>query len=257
MNRHSEIVTAGAASIETYVDGHGPAVVMIPSYGRDGGEDFDFLSATLVDAGYRVLRPQPRGIAGSVGPMTGVGFDDMAHDIAAVIDALADGPAVVLGQAFGSFVARATAVYHRDKVGAVILAAARGKTVAPEIDSAPMRAGDLSLPDTERLAALRLAFFAPGHDASIWLDGWYPDTLAMQVNCAHRTDAARYWGAGSAPVFEIIAAPDPFHQRNEWADLRTRYGERITSTVIADASHALFPEQPDAVAAAVISYLRK
>jgi hypothetical protein len=41
MNRRSEILTAGAASIETYVDGHGPAVVIIPSYGRDGGEDFD------------------------------------------------------------------------------------------------------------------------------------------------------------------------------------------------------------------------
>jgi hypothetical protein len=47
-------------------------------------------------------------------------------------------------------------------------------------------------------------------------------------------------------VFEIIAALDPLHRRNEWADLRTRYGERITSTVIYDASHALFPEQPDA-----------
>jgi hypothetical protein len=68
--------------------------------------------------------------------MTGVGFDDMAHDIAAVI-----------------------------------LAAASGKTVAPEVNTAPMRAGDLSLPDDERLAALRLAFFAPGQDASIWLAG--------------------------------------------------------------------------------------
>ncbi|HUE34957.1 MAG TPA: hypothetical protein VMQ38_19240 [Mycobacterium sp.] len=51
MNRRSEIVTTRAASIETYVDGSGPAVVVIPSYGRDGGEDFDPLSAALVDAG--------------------------------------------------------------------------------------------------------------------------------------------------------------------------------------------------------------
>jgi hypothetical protein len=58
-------------------------------------------------------------------------------------------------------------------------------------------------------------------------------------------------------VFEIIAALDPFHQRDEWADLRTSYGGHINSTVIADASHALFPEQPDAVAAAIIGYLSK
>ena len=66
----------------------------------------------------------------------------------------------------------------------------------------------------------------------------------MQVECVHQADVVRYWGAGSAPVFEVIAALDPFHQRNEWADLRTRYGERITSAAINDASHALVPEQP-------------
>jgi hypothetical protein len=74
--------------------------------------------------------------------------------------------------------------------------------------------------------------------------------------CVHQADVRRYWGAGSAPLFEVIAALDPFHQRNEWADLRTRYGERITSAVINDASHALFPEQPDAVAVAIVGYLR-
>jgi pimeloyl-ACP methyl ester carboxylesterase len=255
LNRKSEIVTAGAVSIETYIDGHGPAIVILPSYGRDGGRDFDPLTTTLADAGYRVLRPQPRGVAGSSGPMTGVGFDDMARDVAAVIDALADGPAVVLGHAFGNFVARGTAVHHRDKVAAVILAAASGKTVDPEVNSAPMRAGNLTLGDDERLDALRLAFFAPGHDASVWLTGWYPDTLAMQVDCVQHADVNRYWGAGNAPVFEIIAALDPFHRRDEWGDLRDRYGDRVITTVIADASHALFPEQPTAVANAITSYL--
>jgi hypothetical protein len=79
----------------------------------------------------------------------------------------------------------------------------------------------------------------------------------MQVDCVQHADVARYRGANSAPVFEIIAALDPFHRRDEWADPRTSYGERITSTVIADASHALFPEQPDAVSAAIVGYLRK
>jgi pimeloyl-ACP methyl ester carboxylesterase len=255
MTCRGEIVTAGAASIETYINGHGPAIVILPSYGRDGGTDFDPVTATLAQAGYRVLRPQPRGVAGSSGPMTGVGFDDMARDVAAVVDALADGPAVVLGHAFGNFVARATAVHHPDKVACVILAAASGKTVAPEVNSAPMRAGDLTLSDEERLAALRLAFFAPGHDASGWLTGWYPETLAMQVDCARHADVDRYWGAGNAPVFEVIAAQDPFHQRDEWGDLRHRYGDRVTTSVIADASHALFPEQPTAVASAITNYL--
>ncbi|MGB0963559.1 MAG: alpha/beta fold hydrolase [Mycobacterium sp.] len=251
----SQIVDTGAAAIETYVAGHGPSVIIIPSYGRDGGQDYDAVTAALVGAGFRVLRPQPRGVARSVGPMDGVSFEDMASDIAAVIAALADGSAVVLGHAFGNFVARATAVYHPEQVAAVILASAAGKTVAPEINSAPMRAGDLSLSDDERLAALRLAFFSPNHDASIWLTGWYPHTLGMQVDCVRRDDPARYWGAGHGPVLEIIPALDPFHQRSEWGDLRARYGTRISTTVIEDASHALFPEQPDAVAESIIGYL--
>jgi pimeloyl-ACP methyl ester carboxylesterase len=254
VTRH--IVTSGQASIDTRVDGNGPPVLVIPSYGRDAGPDFDPLTAALVAAGYQVLRPEPRGVAGSSGPMSGVTFADMAGDVAQVIHDLANGPAVILGHAFGNFVARATAVHHPDSVAAVILAAASGKTVDPQVNSAPMRAGDLTLPIATRMAALRLAFFAPGHDPSRWLTGWYPETLAMQVDCVQRTDIARYWGAGSAPVFEIIAARDPFHQRDEWGDLRARYGDRVTTTVIDDASHALFPEQPDTVATAVVDYLR-
>ena len=121
-----------------------------------------------------------------------------------------------------------------------------------------MRAGDPTLPESERLAALRLAFFAPGHDASIWLTGWYPETLKMQIASvtADGVNLDRYWAAGTAPIFEIIAPLDPFHQRDQWGDLRSQLGPRVTSTVIEDASHALFPEQPAAVAGAVIGSLR-
>lgn len=258
MTRHSEMVTAGPVSIETYVDGDGPGVVVLPSYGRDGGEDFDLFTAALVEAGYRVLRPRPRGIGGSTGPMTGVGLGDLGDDVAQVIGKLGHGPVVVLGHAFGNFVARTVATDHPDQVTAVILAAASGQQVAPEVNSAPFRAGDPTLPEADRLAALELAFFAPGHDPSSWLTGWYPRTLAMQhatVSTAGRAVLERYWNAGTAPVLEILAEHDPFHPRDQWGDLRYRLGDRVTSTVIANASHALFPEQPDAVAAAVISYL--
>lgn len=257
MNRHSEIITVGPVSIETYVDGegNGPDVVVLPSYGRDGGADFDAFSAALAETGYRVLRPQPRGIARSTGPMTGVTIDELGADVANVIDKLGHGPAVILGHAYGSFVARTVATNHPEKARAVILAAASTRAVPPEINNAPFRAGDPTLPEEERLAALRLAFFAPGHDASIWLTGWYPQTLAMQRAAVTGIDIGHYWGAGTAPIFEIIAKSDPFHPKDQWEDLRTQLGPRVTSVVIKDAGHALFPEQPDAVAGTVIKYL--
>jgi pimeloyl-ACP methyl ester carboxylesterase len=255
MIRSRTLVRRGSVTIESYVDGDGPAIVILPSYGRAGGEDFDPLTSSLVAAGYRVLRPQPRGIAGSVGPMDGVTIDDLASDVAAVVAELADTPVVVLGHAFGNFVARAIATNHPSVASAVVLAAASGPTVDPRVNAAPLRAGDLTLPESERLDALRLAFFAPGHDPSIWLPGWYPETLRMQHAAVSGIDLSRYWGAGTAPILEVIAELDPFHQPQEWGELRSRYGQRVTSTVIERASHALFPEQPEAVADAILSYL--
>jgi pimeloyl-ACP methyl ester carboxylesterase len=260
MNRCSQVVTTGPVRIATYVDGQrsgsgGRDVVVLPSYGRDGGEDFDRLAALLAAAGHRVLRPQPRGIAGSIGPMQDARMEDLADDIAAVIAQLGRTPAVVLGHAFGNFVARVLATNHPDKVAAVILAAASGRTVDKAVNEAPFRAGDLTLPDSERLAALKLAFFAPGHDPSVWLSGWYPATLTMQQEAVKHLNPALYWGAGNAPILEIIAEHDPFHVRDEWGDLRTELGDRVTTTVIKAAGHALFPEQTDAVAEAIINYL--
>jgi pimeloyl-ACP methyl ester carboxylesterase len=260
MTRRSSLVAAGPVSIETYIDGDGPDVVVLPSYGRDGGDDFDQLTAALADAGYRVLRPQPRGIGRSSGPMTGVSLGDLGEEVAQVISKLGDGPAVVLGHAFGNFVARTVATDHPELVSAVILAAASGTRVAPEVNAAPLRAGDLTLPEDERLAALKLAFFAPGHDPSIWLTGWYPQTLRMQHAAVTAGASAglirHYWTAGTAPVLEILAQYDPFHPQEQWGDLRSLLGSRVTTKVIDDASHALFPEQPDAVAQAVLSYLQ-
>lgn len=61
-HRNSEIVGAGETAVETYVAGTDPALVVLPSYGRDGGQDYDDIAARVADAGWRVLRPQPRGI---------------------------------------------------------------------------------------------------------------------------------------------------------------------------------------------------
>ncbi len=62
----SERVTTevGDGSIVTLVDGVGPALVVLPSYGRDGGLDYDDFAARAAAQGWRVLRPQPRGALG-------------------------------------------------------------------------------------------------------------------------------------------------------------------------------------------------
>ena len=255
--RRFETVRDGTRQIVTCVDGAGPPLVLLPSYGRDGLQDFDLFSDMLVAAGWRVLRPQPRGVAGSRGPMTEVDLKSLAEDVAQVVRRLADSPAVILGHAFGSFLARVLSVEHGELVRGVILAAASATKVAPEIDETPFIAGNPARSEAERLAALKTAFFAPGHDAHPWLEGWYPATLNMQYAAVKATDTEPYWFGGQAPLLEIIPRWDPFKPEPLWSELRDRVGDRVTTVLIDDASHALFPEQPDRVAAAVVSWTRQ
>ena len=243
-------------TLEVLIEGAGPAFVVLPSYGRDGGADFDDLAARIAAAGFAVLRPQPRGIAGSVGAMHSLTLTDLAGDIALAIRTLGAGPAIVLGHAFGSFVARVLATEHAALVRGVILAAAAASKVADDINETPFIAGDPARPEADRLAALQKAFFAPGHDARPWLSGWHAETLAMQRAAVAATDTAQYLAAGAAPLLEIIPRGDPFKPPFYWRELSDRLGDRVTTVLIDDAAHALVPERPEPVAEAVIAWSR-
>ena len=63
----STIVQRGPVSIEVLAQGAGHRVVLLPSLGR-GATDFDVMAERIAAAGYRVLRPQPRGIGRSTQP---------------------------------------------------------------------------------------------------------------------------------------------------------------------------------------------
>ena len=55
---------------------------------------------------------------------------------------------------------------------------------------------------------------------------------------------------GSVPLLELIGTCDPFIPQAYWGEVRSQFGARLSTLVIEDASHALFPAQPDRVAAA-------
>ena len=80
------------ARLEYSVQGAGPTIYMIPSYGR-GCEDFDILSATLIQHGYRVVCAQPRGIGASTSSKPELDLNDMADDAAAVLQEVGRMPA--------------------------------------------------------------------------------------------------------------------------------------------------------------------
>ncbi|WP_051242927.1 alpha/beta fold hydrolase [Azohydromonas australica] len=250
------------AQIEYYVQGNGPPLLILPSLGR-GAADYDELAKLLAGRGLQVIRPQPRGIGGSTGPMAGLSMRDLAADVAEVIRDRVGGPAAVAGHAFGNFVARMLANAFPDTVRAVALVAASagrlpggGSPYDPEVHASIYASGDLSLPVDERIAHLKRAFFAFGNDPSSWLDGWYPSTKAMQKEAQATTSIDEYFDCGTVPVFDLQAADDMVAPRRHAHVLREALGARVTVQVIERAGHALIPEQPQAVCDALTAWMR-
>ncbi len=139
----------------------------------------------------------------------------------------------------------------------VVLAAAAAKSADPALRDQLAKCVDITLPDATRLAALQIAFFAPNHDPTPWLGNWHPTASKSQRAASAATPIEAWWTAGSAPVLDLQAEHDP------WRPPATRTGisedlgpDRVTVVVIADASHALIPEQPGAVVSAVLDWTR-
>jgi len=255
-----EIVAADDVRIEVISEGSGPLVVLLPSRGR-AAEDFDAVAAGLAKAGFRILRPQPRGAGRSHGPMKGLSLHDFARDIAAVIRHEGGGPAVIVGHAFGNWVARMTAVDYPQLVRGVAIVAAAAKAYpagfagAQALSEAVSKSGDAALPESERLSYLRLAFFAPGNDAGAWLKGWHKEVDEAQFAAGRATRQSEWWSGGTAPLLDLQGALDPFKPRAFANELRQEFGERVTIVVVPNASHALVPEQPEAVVEAIVAWI--
>jgi pimeloyl-ACP methyl ester carboxylesterase len=260
--RAREIVAYDDVRLEVITEGSGPLVVLLPSRGR-AAEDFDEVAARIARAGFRVVRPQPRGAGRSNGPTKDQSLHDFSRDIAAVIRHEDGGPAVIVGHAFGSWVARMTAVDHPQLVRGVVIAAAAAKAYpagfdgAKSLSEAVRKSGDPALSDAERLNYLRIAFFAPGNDASVWLQGWYPAVDEAQFAAGRATKQSEWWSGGTVPLLDLQAALDPFKPRAMAREMREEFGERATIVVIPNASHALLPEQPAAVVEAIVAWMGK
>ena len=253
--RRSEIIRYDDVQIEVIVEGQGPAIVLLPSLARDS-DDYDEVAEGLAAAGFRVLRPKPRGIGRSTGPMTNISLHNFARDIAEVVEKLGNGRAVIVGHAYGNWVARMTATDYPKLVRGVVIAAAAAKQYPPELSAAVTSAGNLSLSNEARLEALRFGFFAPGNDPTVWLTGWHPEIRNAQRAAAAAVRQDEWWAGGTAPLLDLQAAKDPFKPEARRNEMKDEFGSRVTVAVIPNASHALIPEQPKAVVDALTTWIK-
>jgi len=255
---HRFIPHPSGGQVAFEVDGTGPVVLMIPSLGRPAS-DFDELARRLVAAGFTAVRPDPRGIGKSTGPMDGLTLHDLAADAAAVIEALGAKPVIVVGHAFGQRVGRTLAADRPELVRAMAMVAAGGRApMKPGAQEALMGCFRLDRPDAERLADVRFAFFAPGNDPNIWRGGWYPDAAKAQIAATRATPIEGWWNAGSTtPLLVIQGLQDTVAPPENGRMMKAELGDRVELLEIDGAGHALLPEQPEKIAAAIVAFARK
>ncbi len=252
--RTREVVRRDNVTIEVIAEGRGPLIVLLPSLGRDS-EEFDPVAEQLAAAGYRVLRPQPRGYGRSSGPMQNITLHDLARDTAAVIERENSGPAILAGHAYGHFVAKMMAVDFPSLTRGVVLIGASQKTPDPDVQRAVAVATDPSQPEADRLKALQRVFFAPGNDARIWLTGFHAEVQKAEVIARDATPQKEYWSVGNAPILDIQGENDPYRPASSRDELVQEFSaKRVSTVLIPHTAHALIMEQPRAVADAIIAW---
>ncbi|MFC1885697.1 alpha/beta fold hydrolase [Thermodesulfobacteriota bacterium] len=246
-------VRSSDVTIEYRVDGKGPLILIIASTGR-GTEEFGVLAKRLAERGYRVLRPEPRGIGGSKGPMENVTFHDFANDFATVIKSEGGGPAILVGHAYGNWIARTIASDHPDLTRGVVLVAAGAKSWPKELSQAITMINDPSSTREQRLVGLKLAFFAKGSDPTPWLEGWYADVTKSQREARKLTNMNDWWAGGSSPILDLLGGSDPFRPKSSHQELKDEFGDRVTVRIVPGTSHAMPVERPEEVAESIADW---
>lgn len=243
----------GPANIDVIVEGTGTPIVLLPSSLRDS-EDFDGLAELLASNGFRVIRPQPRGMGQSSPPPAGMTLETLADDVASVIAAMGAAPAIVIGHAYGHWVARLTDQRHPQLVRGVVVVGAAARDFPPGMAEALNIASDPTRDEQERLRALRACMFAPGNDASVWLKGWYPQWRTAYRQASQYPPRQQWVHRGYAPLLDLQGSCDPWRPPSTRRELADALGAKVTVQEIANASHALIPEQPRAIAGAIAEW---
>ena len=254
------IVKTDVGQVEAIVKGHGPAVVMLPSLVR-AATDFDELADRLADEHYKAVAVNLRGIGNSQGPLEEITQHDLAADVAALIKKITHGShqsVHIVGHAYGNRIARTVANDYPELVKSVTLVAAGGLVpMADDVYQDLVCSIDFTKTDEERLGCIQRAFFAEGNDASVWLDGWYPDIATSQSAATQATNIDDWWVVEDRPILivqgleDVIAVPENGHL------LAEEVGTDVTVVDLENAGHALLPEVPDQIANAMVEFLNK
>jgi pimeloyl-ACP methyl ester carboxylesterase len=227
------------------------SVVLIPSLGRPGS-DFDLLAESLREASFNPVAIDPR-------PQfpDRPNLHDLALDTIHQIDDMGIESFHLVGHAFGNRLSRCVAADFPERVLSLTLLAAGGLVEPPaEIWQVLFSCYDRTLSDEDHIDAVRTAFFAEGNDPSSWRDGWYPEIMKYQRGAVTSTPREDWWNATVSRVLVIQALQDAIAPVENGRRYQAESAPHAQLVEIDGSGHAMLPEQPDAIASALIAFLR-
>lgn len=229
---------------------HRPPVVLLPSLGRPAA-DFDRLVADLHTAGFEAVALDPPHEV--TGELT---LHDLASVVVAELDARGFDRVHLIGHAFGQRLARCVVADAPERVDSLVMLAAGGLVhMAPDIAASLLACFDDTLPADEHLHHVRTVFFADGNDPTVWVDGWMRDVALLQSGAVQRTPPGEWTGVAAARVLVVQGLQDVCAVPENGRRYAAMHPDRVRLVEIEGAGHALLPEQPDAISAAVIGFL--
>jgi pimeloyl-ACP methyl ester carboxylesterase len=200
----------------------------------------------------------------SGGGFSNYALGDLASDIRTAMADAAVPPTErvhLVGHAFGNRVVRTFATLYPERTAGLVLVAAGDKTDNMPADVArSLRLSTLGfIPWPLRGESVSKVFFAAGIETpEYWKRGWSSWGAIGQARAAKANGSSSFNAGGKGPMLVLQAQDDVIAPPKDAGELlKANYGARVTLVPVQPAGHALLPEQPDTIATAIISFLRK
>lgn len=258
-----EIVTSDGSLFYDDI-GTGPAVLFSHSWFCDGRQWPQ--AEEVADAGYRVLNLDNRGHGRSGPHRHRFTIWDMADDLVAVLDDAGVDDAVLIGLSVGGFAALRTALRHRSRVRALVLAAtaASAQDGMGRVKAAALGPMWLTSARTLVLPQLVKTMFGPTarHQQPRLVEEWKqrfldqdPKSMLVALQAVvTRDDVTSRLGEIVVPALVLVGEED----RNPGVVASASLAAHLPNArlvVLPDTGHLLAIERPQAVGDALVGFL--
>ena len=217
-----ETVATNSIHLRVALAGQGPLVVLVHGW-PESWYSWRHQIPALAEAGYRVAAPDVRGYGGSDKPeaIEAYAIKEMCADIAGLVTALGETQAILVGHDWGAPIVWNTALFHPEKVRAVV---------------------GLSVPHTGRGPAPRIELFRNIYKDRFFYQLYFqePGVAEAELEADVRTSLRKiyYWASGEAiaagirlykpadaKLLDDLPDPEPFPAWLTPADLDYYVGE--------------------------------